>query len=332
MRALDKRKDIVFTAAECLHAGTPAGLSGASNTFGLPSHDLLIYPDAVHVRAVPNVAAARVAAVLLSDGARLDVRALAAAAAVVIPAARPPQGFLANSWRTAMAASRAGSSGGSPAADASLLRAPASAAKQEAEEAAAAAAAAGLRVERLPDDCADFFVCGHGARDARCGECGVPVAHRLVDAVRRLPGGRADGGGAGGGAVRVWLSAHLGGHKYAANVIAFPGGDWYGGVGAPAAAAPPAGAATPQPQSGGAAAAGPPLARAAAPAAAPPAVCFGSICQVTLELDARALLEAHVPGFAPPPAAAAARARLAQRWRGRLGLNELQQKRRGLEG
>lgn len=66
-----------------------------------------------------------------------------------------------------------------------------------------------------------IFVCIHGRRDIRCGECGPPLfaafesalaAHLLTDSVT-LRG-----------------SSHVGGHKFAGNVLIYPGGDWYGYV------------------------------------------------------------------------------------------------------
>ncbi|KAL6300348.1 Sucrase/ferredoxin-like-domain-containing protein [Sparassis latifolia] len=64
-----------------------------------------------------------------------------------------------------------------------------------------------------PSGCAPdlhLYVCTHGARDCRCGETGA----------RR---GIAD-------EVGVGCVGHVGGHKYAANVLVFPYGDWLGTV------------------------------------------------------------------------------------------------------
>ena len=64
------------------------------------------------------------------------------------------------------------------------------------------------------------FVCVHGERDPRCGECGPPVLEALTGAVET----------AGLGDVRVRATSHVGGHKYAGNVIVYPEGVWYGYV------------------------------------------------------------------------------------------------------
>lgn len=65
------------------------------------------------------------------------------------------------------------------------------------------------------------FVCVHGARDKRCGDCGPPLAERFqVELARR---GLSQ-------EVAVRKTSHLGGHRYAGNVVVYPGGDWYGYV------------------------------------------------------------------------------------------------------
>jgi hypothetical protein len=66
-----------------------------------------------------------------------------------------------------------------------------------------------------------IFVCVHGERDERCGVCGPPLVEGFVAALAAR--GRAD-------QVAVRRSSHVGGHKYAGNVLVYPGGDWYGHV------------------------------------------------------------------------------------------------------
>lgn len=58
------------------------------------------------------------------------------------------------------------------------------------------------------------LVCTHGARDACCAELGRPVAAALA---------AADLGGA-----AVWESSHVGGHRFAANLVVLPRGLHYG--------------------------------------------------------------------------------------------------------
>lgn len=65
-----------------------------------------------------------------------------------------------------------------------------------------------------------IFVCVHAARDERCGRCGPPV----LEAVRR---GCADEGL---DDVTVRATSHVGGHKYAGNLLIYPEGIWYGTV------------------------------------------------------------------------------------------------------
>jgi (2Fe-2S) ferredoxin len=65
------------------------------------------------------------------------------------------------------------------------------------------------------------FVCVHAERDARCGACGPPLAEAFIAglAARGL-----------GEQVTVRRTSHVGGHRFAGNVLIYPGGDWYGYV------------------------------------------------------------------------------------------------------
>jgi hypothetical protein len=56
------------------------------------------------------------------------------------------------------------------------------------------------------------FVCSHGSRDKRCGVCGPVLIKRFRDEIKALG---LDG------QVFVSASSHVGGHKYAGNVIIF---------------------------------------------------------------------------------------------------------------
>ena len=59
-----------------------------------------------------------------------------------------------------------------------------------------------------------YFVCTNGQRDLCCARYGLPVCARL----RELAGGR------------VWQTTHVGGHRFAPNVLALPQGALYGRV------------------------------------------------------------------------------------------------------
>lgn len=72
-----------------------------------------------------------------------------------------------------------------------------------------------------PDTGRYIFVCTHGQRDARCGQCGPPLAARLTAELAAR--GLAQ-------FVTVSRTSHVGGHVYAGNVLIYPGGDWYGYV------------------------------------------------------------------------------------------------------
>jgi hypothetical protein len=66
-----------------------------------------------------------------------------------------------------------------------------------------------------------FLVCTHAKRSACCARFGAPLAQAL--AVRH-PG-------------QVWESTHVGGHRFAANLVILPHGLYYGPVGIEAATA-----------------------------------------------------------------------------------------------
>ncbi|GJE92402.1 hypothetical protein PsYK624_085560 [Phanerochaete sordida] len=66
-----------------------------------------------------------------------------------------------------------------------------------------------------------LYVCTHGERDCRCGTTGQAVFDALQAEVARR-GPECD--------IKVGGIGHVGGHKYAANVLVYPWGDWLGNV------------------------------------------------------------------------------------------------------
>lgn len=73
----------------------------------------------------------------------------------------------------------------------------------------------------------DMYVCTHKDRDCRCGEHGYAVVQALREEVARRKTNPADA------AHKIRLigeTTHVGGHKYAANVLIYPHGDWLGNV------------------------------------------------------------------------------------------------------
>jgi hypothetical protein len=76
------------------------------------------------------------------------------------------------------------------------------------------AALAGAADRPVPDRL--YFVCTHGQRDRCCSEFGMPVYRALRD---RLGD-------------RVWQTSHLGGHRFAPNVLVTPDAVLYGRVAA----------------------------------------------------------------------------------------------------
>jgi len=71
---------------------------------------------------------------------------------------------------------------------------------------------------------AHIYVCTHGARDCRCGH----VGGNLVSALERELKKRREGDpNSLASRVIVREVAHIGGHKFAANALVFPHGEWY---------------------------------------------------------------------------------------------------------
>ncbi len=66
-----------------------------------------------------------------------------------------------------------------------------------------------------------YLVCTHGRRSVCCARFGAPLAQALA---ARYPG-------------QVWESTHVGGHRFAANLVILPHGLYYGPVGPEAATA-----------------------------------------------------------------------------------------------
>jgi hypothetical protein len=66
-----------------------------------------------------------------------------------------------------------------------------------------------------PADEPVFLVCAHGQRNACCARFGAPLARVLA---ARHPG-------------QVWETTHVGGHRFAANLVILPHGLYYGPVG-----------------------------------------------------------------------------------------------------
>ncbi|MFN2590013.1 MAG: sucrase ferredoxin, partial [Actinomycetota bacterium] len=78
----------------------------------------------------------------------------------------------------------------------------------------------GEHVEGAEAASSAFLVCTNGARDRCCAERGRAVAAALAEAVGD----------------RAWECSHIGGDRFAANLVCFPHGVYYGRVGADDAA------------------------------------------------------------------------------------------------
>jgi hypothetical protein len=72
-----------------------------------------------------------------------------------------------------------------------------------------------------------IYVCTHGSRDCRCGVVGTELRDKLREEVRTHEVRTL---GEGSKKVRVFGISHVGGHKWAANALLYPAGDWYGNL------------------------------------------------------------------------------------------------------
>ncbi|KAF7967278.1 hypothetical protein HWV62_34985 [Athelia sp. TMB] len=70
------------------------------------------------------------------------------------------------------------------------------------------------------EDATHLYVCTHGARDCRCGDMGGAVVRALREEIqkRKLS------------SVKVAEVGHVGGHKWAANLLVYPHGEWLGNL------------------------------------------------------------------------------------------------------
>ncbi|KAK9767354.1 hypothetical protein K7432_002931 [Basidiobolus ranarum] len=77
----------------------------------------------------------------------------------------------------------------------------------------------GIKVE--PFKKSQILICGHMERDARCGIV-APILKEAFEKAKKTLGLEDQ--------IEVNLVSHIGGHKYAANVILYPAGIWYARV------------------------------------------------------------------------------------------------------
>jgi len=75
-----------------------------------------------------------------------------------------------------------------------------------------------LEIEELQEDYY-IFVCSHENKDNRCGYCGPIIADEFQNLILKQ-----------GVKAAVHKISHVGKHEFAANVITYPYGDWYGYV------------------------------------------------------------------------------------------------------
>lgn len=77
---------------------------------------------------------------------------------------------------------------------------------------------------RKATDETHIYVCTHGTRDCRCGVAGVEV----LDALQRTFAKENAQGKL--KPTKIFGVSHVGGHKWAANALVYPHGDWYGNL------------------------------------------------------------------------------------------------------
>jgi len=75
-----------------------------------------------------------------------------------------------------------------------------------------------LAVSKLQEDYY-ILICAHRAKDSRCGHCGAIIAEEFMKQSMTSCY-----------KTQVYKVSHVGKHEYAANVITYPSGDWYGYV------------------------------------------------------------------------------------------------------
>lgn len=84
--------------------------------------------------------------------------------------------------------------------------------------------------EAPPSNEAHVYVCTHGMRDCRCGVVGTELVDALKRAVRQHEAQCIAENSMPAKKVHVWTISHVGGHKWAANALVYPHGDWYGNL------------------------------------------------------------------------------------------------------
>ncbi|KIV98928.1 uncharacterized protein PV09_09314 [Verruconis gallopava] len=89
----------------------------------------------------------------------------------------------------------------------------------------------GVNLISQPVDEVVVLVCGHGGRDSRCGALGLPLQKEFEEklsyaSIRVLPQQRNSDETAASNSARVGLTSHIGGHKWAGNVIIYIPPTW----------------------------------------------------------------------------------------------------------
>jgi hypothetical protein len=78
----------------------------------------------------------------------------------------------------------------------------------------------GWKIERISYDKVGL-VCTHNEVDCRCGTTGVQIFDRLSELIKQNNLN-----------YKLYKCSHIGGHKYAGNLVSYPDGHWYGNLNA----------------------------------------------------------------------------------------------------
>lgn len=71
------------------------------------------------------------------------------------------------------------------------------------------------------------YICTHGSRDCRCGVVGEQLKETMREEMRKH---EVRVLGEGSKRIHIYGVSHVGGHKWAANALVYPHGDWYGNL------------------------------------------------------------------------------------------------------
>lgn len=88
-----------------------------------------------------------------------------------------------------------------------------------------------ITIEKLPENVAHIYICCHAARDKRCGVIGTLLVSEMRKYIKSIP---RDANAFGLREMQVFGCSHVGGHKFAGNLVIYRpdwnSGVWYGRI------------------------------------------------------------------------------------------------------